>query len=104
MHPYICEVARDLERLRHPGVVGNAEGDSGPPQQVEDRRHEPGVVPELEREAHVRRQHADESREAFRVEVKVRLELKEKWAQLLAEAARGVDDQVDGFGLDREPL
>ncbi len=41
MHPYICEVARDVERFRHLGMVGNGERDAVGAEQLEDRRNEP---------------------------------------------------------------
>src|SRR5438477_8218078 len=84
MHPYICEVARDLERLRHLGMIGNTEGDALCPQQVEYGGHEPRVVPELQRDAHVGWQQADEALEPLEVEVEVRLKLEEDRAELVA--------------------
>src|SRR5438445_2073296 len=104
MHPYICEVARDLERLRHLGVVGNTKGDAMRPQQAEYGGHEPGVVPEFQCEAPVGWQQANEALKAREVEVEVRLELKEDRTKLGVEPAGRVDNQVDRFRLDRQTL
>src|SRR2546423_6675713 len=104
MHPYICELARDLERLRHLGVVGNTEGDAMRLEQVEYGGHEPGVVPELQGDARVGRQQANEALEALEVQVEVRLELKEDRTKLGAEPAGCVNNQVDRFRLDCQPL
>src|SRR5439155_25075064 len=101
---YIYEVARELERRRHLRVIRDGEGDSVRTEQLEDCRHEPRVVPELQREAHVRRQHADEAFEAIQVHVKIGLELEEERSQFFAEAERGVDDQIDRLLFAGEPL
>ena len=55
-------------------------------------------MPKLEREADVRRQHADEALEALKIEVEVRLKLKEDRAELVAEAAGGLDPRSIDFG------
>src|SRR2546428_11168185 len=104
MLPYLCEIAGDLERFRHLGLVGNGERDMGGAKQIKPYRHEPRLVPELERKAHVLRQHGDEMLQPLQVEVEVRLELEEDWAQFFAEAECRVDDQVDRPLLDGEPL
>src|SRR6202171_5095887 len=104
MHPYICEAAGDLERFGHLWMIGDAERDPVGAKQFEDRRHETPVVPDLDREAHTPRQHADETLEALLVETKVRLQLEEDRPQLVAEAECRADDKVDGLLLDGEPL
>src|SRR4030081_3745459 len=61
-------------------------------------------MPELEGEADVRRQHSGEALQALEVQMEVRLELKEDRAELVAQGACRVDDQVDRFRRDRERL
>src|SRR6202165_585940 len=104
MHPYISEVARDLERLRHLGMVWDAECDAVGAKQLEGRRHEPRIVPELERKSRVCRQHADEALQALQVEVKIGLELEQNRSEFVAESARRVDHQLDGLRLDGQSL
>src|SRR6202022_1855517 len=102
MHPYICEAAGDLERFGHLWMIGDTERDPVAAKQFEDRWHEPRVVPKLDREAHVRRQHADEPLQTPQVRMEVRLKLEEDPPLLVTEAECRVDDKVDGLLLDGE--
>src|SRR2546421_509354 len=104
VHPDIGEVAGDLEPLGHLRMVGNAERDPMPLQEFTDIGYQPRVVPELERIAQCGRKHLHESFQPLQIAVKVRLELKEDRTQLLAQPERRLDDKVDRFLFDDQPL
>src|SRR5205814_7020990 len=53
VHPYICEVARDLEHLGHLWMIGDAESDPMHAEHVADRRSQPATGTELERQSWV---------------------------------------------------
>ena len=59
---------------------------------------------ELDSETRVIRQHADEALKTLQVETEVCLELEQDRPELVTEAERRLDDQVDGLLLDGQPL